>query len=217
MDEVEIQLGREKEMLATKATEKPYERLDEAYAYEAELSALIAELSADIERKQTAETIDSSMAKLKPSIDLKPHLDSVTLRPRSAHDVERWRERTDALLQKADDIISNVDHLRNQMVQSAASADIFINKYAEDVDEALQAKQESSVNARIQIQKLLEATKTEIKRVATEAATLEAAIEQKAGPLKYDVVTTSIIFLFFLFVNLRTLVGRFAFFSRIHQ
>ena len=235
MDEVEIQLGREREMLSTNATEEPYIRLDEAYTCEAQLAALIAELTADIDRKQSAEAIDSRMvsvvsetplsnresarehqwgdpsvfsrggtllpsiyadaryidavivsqATLKPSIDLKPHLDSVTLRPRSAHDVERWRDRTDALLEKAVMIISEVDALRDEMVKAASSADVFINKYAEDVDDALQAKSQSSINARIQIQRLLEATKEEIQRVTTEAATLEAAIEQKASPLKY--------------------------------
>jgi hypothetical protein len=51
MDKVEIQLGRERDMLMTTATDKPYTRLDEAYATEAQLQALLVELDDDIRRK----------------------------------------------------------------------------------------------------------------------------------------------------------------------
>jgi len=139
----------------------------------------------DTSLKVKAESIDTKMAKLRPSIDLKPHLDSVTLRPRSAQDVERWRERTESLLQKAKRIIGEVDALCQAMVMAAAASDVIVNQYADSVDEALAQKHKKSVAACTQIEGLLRESKEEIERVTNEIDMLLACIESKASPLKY--------------------------------
>jgi hypothetical protein len=99
--------------------------------------------------------------------------------------VERWRERTEALLEKATQIIDEVDTLRHAMVTAAASSDVIVNQYAEDVDEALEEKLAKSITACTQIEGLLTESKHEIKRVTNETDMLLAAIESKASPLKY--------------------------------
>jgi hypothetical protein len=152
---------------------------------------LLEELRLEVEKKGRALQIDTRMSQLKPSMDLEAKLDTIKLRPQSAMDVDRVRERTSELLERAETVVAEVDLLRDLMVDAADQSEIVVLQYASDADAKLAAKHATALEAREKVHELLVETKEELDHATNEVRMLERAIDDKCGPLAHNTTRLS--------------------------
>ena len=184
-DDVEIQLGKEYQMLTTVVAAESTQVLEDSYAAHADMEDILVKLKADIARKEANQLIDVRMNSLKPAITMDTHLDCVELRPTQAIDVERWREVTDALIKRAEDSMTDCDELRTTMLNVPAKCDLQVRSFSDAVNSALSAKTEQAAEALDEVKTLLLATKDEIAHTTQEVKTLERSIDAQMIPLNY--------------------------------
>jgi len=184
-DAVEIELGKEYQMLTTVVTTESSAVLQDSYDAHADMEDILALLMADILRKEESQMVDTRMNALKPAITMDTHLDCVELRPSTALDVETWREVTDALIKRAEDSMTDCDDLRSTMLSVPAKCDLSVRSYSDGCNSALEAKLEQAANAKDEVLMLLKATKEEIAFTTSEVDSLERAIDAQMIPLNY--------------------------------
>eukprot|EP00039_Didymoeca_costata_P027909 m.19459 g.19459 ORF g.19459 m.19459 type:complete len:503 (-) comp6587_c0_seq2:84-1592(-) len=186
-DDVEIELGKENEILNTAIAENTNSVLEESYDVLHDMEEIEKALLADIERKGSAHTIDKSMMKLQltGAKDQMLSLDSVHPRPATALDAEDWRYATNALIGRAEQSFQNCDTLRTTMKKATGHCDAILRKYAMGVDLALRTKVNQAEEAVNIVYDLLLETKKEIQATDREVLKIEKAIDSHLPPLSY--------------------------------
>lgn len=184
-DDLEIELGKEYQMLTTVVTTESSQVLQDSYDAHADMEDILEKLKQDIVRKEESQLCDTRMNTLKPAITMDTHLDCVELRPANAVDVDMWRETTDALIKRAEDSMTDCDNLRSTMLSVPAKCDLQVRSFSDGCNAALTAKLEQASDAKEEVLALLKATKEEIAFTTTEVSTLERAIDAQMIPLNY--------------------------------
>ena len=146
LDDLEVQLGKEYDMLTTVVKKNTDQVLADAYTLKADMEEVAELLLQDIQRKDNATTIDNKMSTLK-IVDVNKDADiaaSVQVRPRSAIATTDWQEFTDALIERAEASSSSCGDLKLGMKNAAIESEKIIAVMSEQVSSLLNTKIELS-------------------------------------------------------------------------
>lgn len=185
LDDLEVQLGKEYDMLTTVVKKNTDQVLADAYTLKADMEEVAELLLQDIQRKDNATTIDNKMSTLK-IVDVNKDADiaaSVQVRPRSAIATTDWQEFTDALIERAEASSSSCGDLKLGMKNAAIESEKIIAVMSEQVSSLLNTKIELSHSQAEATKALLDKTQAEADELEAEIANVEELIENGEGPL----------------------------------
>lgn len=185
LDDLEVELGKEQDMLTTLIKKNCDQVLADAYAIKADMEEVVRLLNEDIARKQGASTLDNKMNKLKlMEADKDADMEkAVNIRPKSAVRTEDWKELSDALVERARNVVQGCADLHAGMKQAVRDSEATIGEMCDNVNELLEEKIKSSKEQVSLTQKLLSETQSECDALEQEIHLVEKAIEDGEAPL----------------------------------
>lgn len=184
-DELEIELGKEYQMLTTVVDANTSEVLSTAYDVLHDMQGILELVMKDIKLKQNSKGLDVKMTKLRETVTQNPHLDSVELRPAAALPVENWRDTTDALLDRAKGTMKDCRKLQKGMKDAAVKSDVVVREFDDNCTRAMDAKLANANTARDEVYALLQATKEELANTEAESRLLNRMIDEQQMPLSF--------------------------------
>lgn len=185
LDDLEVELGKEQDMLTTLIKKNCDQVLADAYACKADMEEVARLLLEDINRKTSTTTVDAKMQKLKLiEVDKEANMaTSINIRPKSAIRTEDWKEISDALINRARVAMQGCADLHTSLKAAVRDSEAAIGEMSDNVNELLDDKIKSSKAQTAATQNLLSDTQAEVDALETEIHLVERAIEDGEGPL----------------------------------